>query len=204
METATTTVGIFVFDGVELLDLAGPYEAFTAAARLHGREEPSAPPLFRVFTVGRTGRPVRAHAGLKITPDNSIGDHPDIDVLVVPGGVVTGELAEPEVAGWVAAVAGGSRITASVCTGAFLLAAAGLLEGRRATTHREDVAELGAQWPSISVVDGVRWVDEGAVVTAVGISAGIDMSLHLVERLAGRELALETARHMEYDWNEES
>jgi transcriptional regulator GlxA family with amidase domain len=204
MDTATTTVGIFVFDGVELLDLAGPYEVFTAAARLHGREEPSAPPLFGVFTVGRTGRPVRAHAGLKITPDHGIGDHPDIDILVVPGGVVTGELAEPDAAGWIAAVAGGARITASVCTGAFLLAAAGLLESRRATTHWEDGAELHLRWPSVSVVDGVRWVDEGAVVTAAGISAGIDMSLHLVERLAGRELALETARQMEYDWNEAS
>ena len=87
-----------------------------------------------------------------------------------------------------------------MCTGAFFLAATGLLDGGRATTHWEDVDDLRARWPSVTVVEGPRWVDEGAVVTAAGISAGIDMSLHLVERLAGRDLALHTAHQMEYDW----
>lgn len=202
MDTATTRVGIFVFDGLELLDLAGPYEVFTSATRVHEREDADAPPLFTVFTVGRTGRPVRAHAGLRISPDHAIAGHPDIDILVVPGGVVTGELAEPDVARWIAMVASSSRITASVCTGAFLLAEAGLLDGRRATTHWEDVDDLRSRWPSVAVVDAVRWVDEGAVVTAAGVSAGIDMSLHLVERLASRDLALRTARQIEYEWVE--
>jgi transcriptional regulator GlxA family with amidase domain len=204
MDTGTTTVGIFVFDDIELLDLAGPYEVFTTAARVNEREFPSAPPLFDVFTVARSSRQIRAHAGLRLRADHDFSSHPEIDLLVVPGGIVDQELAEPEVALWIASVAERSRIIASVCTGAFLLAAAGLLEGRSATTHREDIDDLRRMARSVKVVDNVRWVDEGAVVTAAGISAGIDMSLHLVERLAGRDLALATARYMEYDWTERS
>jgi transcriptional regulator GlxA family with amidase domain len=89
-----------------------------------------------------------------------------------------------------------------VCTGAFLLAQAGVLHTQRCTTHWEDVTDLQAQFPALQVLNGPRWVSEGSVVTSAGISAGIDMSLHLVERLAGRELALATARQMDYAWNE--
>jgi transcriptional regulator GlxA family with amidase domain len=134
--------------------------------------------------------------------DHSIADHPPLGLLVVPGGDVSGMLADPDVAPWIVSVAAGCGITASVCTGAFLLAQAGLLDGRRATTHWEDVDGLSSQWPTIDVLRDVRWVDEGSIVTAAGVSAGIDMALHLVERLAGRELALRTARHMEYTWAE--
>jgi transcriptional regulator GlxA family with amidase domain len=91
---------------------------------------------------------------------------------------------------------------ASVCTGAFLLAQAGLLDGQEVTTHWDDLADLRAAYPQLSVRGERRWIDNGRTLTSGGISAGIDMSLHLVERLAGRELALRTARQMEYDWNE--
>jgi transcriptional regulator GlxA family with amidase domain len=203
MDTTTITVGIFVFDDVELLDFAGPYEVFTTAAHLHEEGHPFAAPMFEVSTISATGGPVRSRAGLRCSADHDFSIHPTIDVLLVPGGRGTRELAEPEaVTRWIAAVAALSRITASVCTGAFLLAEAGLLDGLSATTHWEDVGELGSRWPSVKVVEGVRWVDEGAIVTAAGISAGIDMSLHLVERLASRDLALRTARVMEYDWIE--
>jgi transcriptional regulator GlxA family with amidase domain len=200
---AATTIGILVFDGVELLDLAGPYEVFTTAARLYRRDNEHAPELFGVFTVGRTGEPVRAHAGLLVTPDHAFADCPAVDVLVIPGGVVDEELARAEAVEWVASVATHTSITSSVCTGAFFLAAAGLLDGRRATTHWEDVDHLRARWPSVKVEQGARWIDEGGIVTAAGISAGIDMSLHLVERLAGRDLALRTAHHMDYSWVDE-
>lgn len=198
----TTSVGIFVFDNVEVLDFAGPYEVFTTASRVHRRSHPSDPDLFKVIIIGRTGAPVRARAGLSIHPDYYFKNHPPIDILVIPGGVVTQELSEPEVANWIAASSRTSRLTASVCTGAFLLAQAGLLNGRSATTHWEDIEDLKRMFPSLDVQMGKRWVDEGAVVTSAGISAGIDMSLHLIERVAGRELAIGTARQMEFDWTE--
>jgi transcriptional regulator GlxA family with amidase domain len=101
---------------------------------------------------------------------------------------------------WIAARARTAALTASVCTGAFLLARAGLLDGRRVTTHWEDVGDLRRMFPALKVEEGPRWIDEGAIVTSAGISAGIDMSLHLVERRGGEALALRTARQMDYDW----
>jgi transcriptional regulator GlxA family with amidase domain len=145
---------------------------------------------------------VRARAGLEIRPDHATDDHPPLDVLIVPGGVVTDELQKADVAAWLARQRAVVPLVASVCTGAFLLARAGLLDGLRATTHWEDVADLRAMFPRVEVVEGVRWVDEGAIATSAGISAGIDMSLHLVERLHDRALALRTARQMDFDWTE--
>lgn len=195
-------VGIFIFENVEVLDFAGPYEVFTTASRVSQRN--SQPEPFTVFTIGRTGATIQARAGLKVYADYHFGNHPPIDLLIIPGGVVTQELDEPEVIRWIQSIAAKSQLTASVCTGAFLLAQAGLLEGKSATTHWEDIADLRTMFGSIEVVEGKRWVDEGVVITSAGISAGIDMSLHLVDRLAGRDLALKTARQMEFDWTENS
>ena len=197
-----STVGIFVFENVEVLDFAGPYEVFTTATRVYQRDHPAMPGPFSVCTIGRTNSAVRARAGLLVQPDYSFAGHPALDVLVVPGGVVTEELAEPSVSLWISAVAARAKLTASVCTGAFLLAKAGLLDGKAATTHWEDADDLQSMFPALSVRTGLRWVEEGKVVTSAGISAGIDMSLHLVERIAGRELASRTARQMEFDWTE--
>lgn len=198
----TCRVAIFVFDGMEVLDFAGPFEVFTTAARVHQRTRPAGPAPFGVITVGRTLAPVKARAGLAVTPNHSFATCPPIDLLVVPGGVVTAELEQPEVIDWIARSAPATRITASVCTGAFLLAKAGLLGGKSATTHWEDQAELQSTYPTLDVVPGVRWVDQDRIVTSAGISAGIDMSLHLVERLVDRALAEATARQMEFDWTE--
>ena len=198
----TRSVGIFVFEKVEVLDFAGPFEVFTTASRMAARLDRSAPAPFRVFTVARTKVQLRAHTGLSVLPDHDFASHPPIDVLIVPGGVVTDELAKQDVIAWIAKCAARSVVTASVCTGAFLLAKAGLLDGKSATTHWEDIAELKSMFPTTRVIENTRWVDEGAVVTSAGISAGIDMSLHLVERLAGRALAERTARQMEFDWTE--
>ncbi|MFC6750651.1 DJ-1/PfpI family protein [Deinococcus aquaticus] len=121
-------------------------------------------------------------------------------MLIVPGGVMDVPLADPRVQDWVRAQATRVEVLASICTGAFLLARAGLLDGRRVTTHWEDQADLAATFPALMVVPDVAWVDTGAVVTSGGISAGIDMTLHLVERLHSRALAERTARQMEFRW----
>jgi len=121
-------------------------------------------------------------------------------VLIIPGGIVSDELERETVIKWIARCAGSASITASVCTGAFLLGRAGLLNGKQATTHWEDIPDLRAMFPGIEVKAGTRWVDTGQIVSSAGISAGIDMSLHLVERLESKELAVSTARQMEFDW----
>ncbi|MEZ5977635.1 MAG: DJ-1/PfpI family protein [Planctomycetota bacterium] len=199
----TRTVAVFVFDEVEVLDLGGPFEVFWTAARVARRIEPDRPPPFDVRTVAATRLPVRARGGLVVTPSDDFASCPDVDVLVVPGGVVTAELAKPDTIAWIAERSRATEVTAAVCTGAFLLGAAGLLDRRRATTHWEDVADLRAAFPNTEVVDDLRWVDEGAIQTSAGISAGIDSSLHLVARLESVDLARATARQMEYDWNED-
>lgn len=196
-------VGILIFDEVELLDMAGPYEVFTTAARVHGRSQPAGTPLlFNVFTLARSAAPVQARAGLRLQPDCTLDDHPPLDCAIVPGGVVDAELGQAALMDWIDAQAGSARLLASVCTGALLLAQAGVLDGLEATTHWEDVEALRALRPGLRVLEGRRWVDAGRIVSSAGISAGIDMSLHLVERLQGRELALRTARQMEFDWTE--
>ncbi len=198
----TRTIGIFAFDDVELLDLAGPYEVFTCASRVSAHINPGAPTPFKVVTVGQTAANVRARAGLGLLPDAGFNNHTAIDVLIVPGGVVTAELAKPEVIEWIAEIAAQCELTTSVCTGAFLLAQAGLLDGKHATTHWEDMDDLQAMFPQVHVQKERRWVRDGTVVTSGGISAGVDMSLHLVESLVSRELAVRTAHQMEYAWNE--
>lgn len=201
----TYSVGIFVFDNVEVLDFAGPYEVFTTASRVYGKQNLlSSITPFEVFTIGKTKESVRARAGLKIDPDFDFNTHPKIDVLLIPGGVVNEELKDASVINWIATTSKQTQLTASICTGAFLLAKAGLLNGKSATTHWEDIEDLRVMFPYLDVKEQMRWVDEGSIVTSAGISAGIDMSLHLVERLVNRDLALSTARQMEFDWTENS
>lgn len=195
-------VTILVFDDVEALDLGGPYEVFTTASRMHQRLHPDAShPLFAVQCVARTLAPVRARAGLRVLPDADYAGAAAPDLLIVPGGMVDAAAACPETLAWVAHAAGQASIAASVCTGAFILAAAGVITDGPVTTHWEDIADLRARFPQLEVRENVRWVDRGARVTSAGISAGIDMSLHLVARLAGSALAERTARQMDTPWN---
>jgi transcriptional regulator GlxA family with amidase domain len=161
----------------------------------------SAPP-FNVVTLAATPAAVRARAGLRVQADFTLADHPPLHVALVPGGVVDAELQRPEVLAWIAAQRRSAPLLASVCTGSLLLAAAGVLDGLAATTHWEDLDELRTLRPEVQVREGMRWVDEGAVITSAGISAGIDMSLHVVRRLHGHDLAARTARQMDYDWND--
>lgn len=199
----TYRVAIYVFPEVEALDFAGPYEVFSTASRVHARERPGEPTAFEVCTVARERAPVRARAGLTVLPDHDLASCPAPDLLLVPGGVVDAEVADVRVVEWVRAQARTVPIVASVCTGAFVLARAGLLRGRTATTHWEDAEALRAACPDLRVREDLRWVDEGAVVTSAGIAAGIDMSLHLVARLAGDRLAERTARQMDVPYRRE-
>jgi transcriptional regulator GlxA family with amidase domain len=196
----THTVGIYLYDDVEVLDFAGPFEVFSTASRVRLRLHPDLPKPFEVLTIADSIRMISARGGLRLRPQYDISNAPPLDVLIVPGGIVDAGLGREEVIAWIAHTASTASITASVCTGAFLLGKAGLLRGRAATTHWEDAADLQAMFPEAEVHTGARWVDEGQVVTSAGISAGIDMSLHLVARLEGEELAVRTARQMEYDW----
>ena len=137
-----------------------------------------------------------------VNTQHSFRDDPPIDVLIVPGGNVGAEVRRDDVIRWIADTAASTRVTASVCTGALLLAAAGLLDGKRATTHWEDIEQPRRDFPAVRVEAGPRWIDEGEVVTSAGISAGLDMSLHLVRRLAGPEVASMTARQMDFEWTD--
>jgi len=194
----TRTVGIFIFDEMEVLDLGGPFEVFSTASRVRERLQPNEPPPFDVFTVAETLGTVRARAGLKLMPHFAMDEHPAIDILVIPGGVVTSVMQQENVIHWISRIGSQASLTASVCTGAFLLAKAGLLDGKSATTHWEDLDDLQRLFPSMQVISEQRWVDTGQIVTSAGISAGIDMCLHLVARLEGIELANLTTRQMEW------
>lgn len=196
----TRTVGIYLFDEVEVLDFAGPFEVFSTASRVRTRQQPDLPPPFEVFTIAENIQPVHARGGLNVLPKFDQTSHPAIDILIIPGGIVSEVMQRQTVIQWVAQCAGQSSIAASVCTGAFLLGQAGLLDGKQATTHWEDIPEMTALFPQVDVIGGVKWVDNGRVVTSAGIAAGIDMSLHLVERLEGKELAELTAQQMEFDY----
>jgi transcriptional regulator GlxA family with amidase domain len=197
----TLQIRILAFDGMESLDFAGPFEVFTTASRMHQRLHPGSAAWSEVCCVAQGIGPVTAQAGLRVLPDASFDDLVGItDLLLIPGGVVDEAMQSAATLHWIRQSAATAGITASVCTGAFLLAASGVVRNERVTTHWEDVADLRQQFPALQVQTGVRWIDDGRIVTSAGISAGIDMSLHLVARLGGEELAVRTARQMDYAW----
>jgi len=195
-------ITILAFDGMEALDFAGPFEVFTTAARMQQRLQPQTEAWCEVRCVARTAAPVAARAGLRVLPDSAFADSHarSMDVLLIPGGVVDAAMQDRPTLEWIAKESARSGITASVCTGAFLLAASGVITHESVTTHWEDVDDLRRQFPQLTVETGVRWVDTGRIVTSAGISAGIDMSLHLVARLGGMVLAERTARQMDFAW----
>lgn len=199
----TRQVSILVFDEIEVLDLAGPFEVFSVASRVALRKGALRAP-FEVSLVADRPRTIRARGNFNVNAHTGIADVESTSVLLVPGGIVDQPLADPAIIDWVRTLSRKAEITASVCTGAFILAKVGLLDGLKATTHWEDAAELARDYPDIEVTHGESWVDQGNVVTSAGISAGIDMSLHLVRRLLGQEMALATARQMEYRWVDEA
>jgi len=193
-------VGIFIFDNVEVLDFAGPFEVFSRTRLTPGvesrRSEDSAP--FRVFTIAKTSEPVTATGGLVVVPKYGFAETPRIDLLVVPGGFGTRLLmGDEDTLDWIRRTASKARQVSSVCTGALLLAKAGLLEGRRATTHWASLDLLDSLGAGVTVERSSRVVDDG-VITSAGVASGIDMSFYVVETVFGRAVADETAKYIEY------
>lgn len=189
------TVGILIFDDVEVLDFCGPFEVFSVA-RLAG-EMDDAHRLFQVLTVAEEPRTIRCRGGLLVRPHATTGDCPPLDILVVPGGMGTRrERHNTGLLQWIAAQNARTELTASVCTGAFLLAEAGLLAGRRATTHWAYSQDLARRYPDVRVDAEPIHVRDGNVVTSAGVTAGIDLALALVEEDIGRAAALSVARHL--------
>jgi transcriptional regulator GlxA family with amidase domain len=193
-------IGIYIYDQVEVLDFAGPFEVFTTAARVYRRQHPNSQNLFDVFLIAEYEGQVAARADFKVQSHFTIRNHPKVDVLIMPGGVHIHEMDKSQVIEWLATLSPRTQLTASVCTGTFLLAKANLLNQLACTTHWEDIQDLRVMFPSLEVKENVPWVDSGHIVTSAGISAGIEMALHLVARLAEKDLALKTARQMQYTW----
>ena len=191
---------MLVFDGVAALDVAGPFEVLTRARLEPGVESRRSDEqaLFDVFTVARTREPVTATGGLVLVPRHSFADAPHIDLLLVPGGFGTRPLLQDaETIDWIRATSATAKRTASVCTGALLLARAGLLDGRHATTHWGAFGLLSSLGRDVRVDREARFVDDG-VLTSAGVASGMDLALHVVESLFGRTVADETARYIEY------
>lgn len=189
-------VGIFLFNDIELLDFAGPYEVFSVTSELNNYQ------LFKVFTISSDGTEIKSINGLRVVPDFSFDTHPPIDILVIPGGVGTrAEINKREVLEWITKIYENSRITMSVCSGARILGVLGLLDYLEVTTHHEVTNHLGEIAPNTIINQNKRYVDNGKIMTAGGISAGIDLSLHIVNKLHGEATENKTIRYMEYgDW----
>ncbi|QGH37040.1 DJ-1/PfpI family protein [Gracilibacillus salitolerans] len=192
------TVGILLFNEVEVLDFAGPFEVFSLTSTSKTELETK---LFNVITISEDGEMIKARNGLKVSPDYNLHNHPALDILVVPGGYGAEEIEinNSSLIEWIKQQYSQVDCMTSVCTGALLLAKAGLLNGRKATTHWMDQDRLEKEFPLVAVQRNVKFVDEDNVITSGGISAGIDMSFHLISRIYGRKVAEETAKRMEYD-----
>jgi transcriptional regulator GlxA family with amidase domain len=199
-ESGILTVGILIFDEVEVLDFCGPFEVFSVAGTVNNGQ---AEVKTRVYNIAQTDRLVKARGGFLVQPHYTFDNHPPLDLLVVPGGWGTRrEIDNPVLMEWLAKVTAQTKLNSSVCTGSFLLGKLGLFDDLKVTTHWASLDRMAESFPKVSVQREVRWVDEGKIVSSAGISAGIDMSLHLVERIFGRDAALATARQMEYNWQE--
>jgi transcriptional regulator GlxA family with amidase domain len=190
-------IAILVYPGVQSLDFAGPLEVFSGAQRLieeSGRSERG----YEVRLLSLDGRPLETSSGLTVTPHDNLEDAPaEIDTLIVPGGYGSREAAgDPVLLRWISRTAARARRTASVCTGAFLLASTGLLDGRRATTHWASAAELAATYPAVEVDPEPIFLRDGPIWTSAGVTAGMDLALALVEEDLDRAAALAIARHL--------
>ncbi|RMF79748.1 MAG: DJ-1/PfpI family protein [Chloroflexi bacterium] len=188
-------VAILIFNQVEVLDFAGPLEVFGVTASYND------PPPFRVYTVAETAAPITARQGLSVNPNYAITNCPLPDIIIVPGGRgVRTEVDNSVLIDWIRAQHERTELTLSVCTGAWMLAKVGALDGLSATTHHAGYDRLAELAPNTTLMPGERFVDNGKVVTSAGVSAGIDMSLHIVARLLGDDVALATATVMEYEY----
>lgn len=190
-------VAFVVSTDTTVIDFAGPWEVFHDA--MIGRSsEPEEGRLFHLFTVSDEEGPIVASSGLKLMPDYALTTAPQARIVVVPA-----QKGSKQIEAWLAQIAPATDLIMSVCTGAFVLARAGLLAGKSATTHHLFIDKLASQFPDVKVVKGVRFVEDGKIATAGGLTSGIDLALRAVERFCGRATALTTAEYMEYtsrDW----
>ncbi|MEM7225222.1 MAG: DJ-1/PfpI family protein [Pseudomonadota bacterium] len=188
----TTTIGIVLFHGVEELDAIGPWEALRYA-QLELADD------LEVFTVAASGQPITCNKGLKLTPDRTFAETQALDVLLVPGGNGSRAVAQDEASlAWIRQVAEGARWVTSVCTGSRVLLAAGPARGKRITTYHASIEELRQSGLAGEVLDGVRYVRDGNLVTSAGVSAGIDMALWLLGQLYTPAFAREVQQGIEY------
>lgn len=185
---------ILVYDGVYLLDFCGPLEIF------HDTVNESGQPAFEVSLVAPDKNAIHAHTGMPFHAMYDLETSPQADILVIPGGNLKLASQDPRIAQWILSQAQDAQIVLSVCTGAFILAEIGLLDGLKATTWFGATQGLQEKYPSIQVLAGERFVDNGKIITTAGVSAGIDGALHVVERLLGPTIAQKTAQFIEYDW----
>lgn len=197
----TRNVAVVLYEGVEVLDFSGPAEVFAAASGYAGTGDT---PAFRTYTMGASKDPILSQGFVRIVPEFSIEDAPKPDVLVLPGGSSGRLTNDPRFMAWVTRAIQEAEVTLTVCTGAFVAAKAGALDGKMATTWYDAIDRLRVAAPKADVQEGRRFVDNGNLVTTAGVSAGIDGALHVVARLVGRSAADRTARYMEYHWSPES
>ena len=197
-------VAILIFDDVEVLDFCGPFEVFSVTRTDEARRREEPPPFEVLLVAGREGA-VTTAGGMRVLPMATFADCPQADILVVPGGLGTRrEMLNEAMLGFIRSQAAGCGLVASVCTGALVLGKAGLLSGRRATTHWQALGLMRELFPDVTVNADSNVVDEGPVMTSAGIAAGIDLALRVVQRHFGVEVARNTARHMEYPFPEDN
>jgi transcriptional regulator GlxA family with amidase domain len=197
----TKNVAIVVFDGVEALDLAAPAEVFAMAARFGARQEE---PAYRLYTVATTRASIASQGFIDITPDYAIGDAPQPDILVLPGGRADIAIADPLLMEWIRSAGERAGHVLTICYGAFIAGKLGMLDGLDATTWYGSVPRLAAEFPKVRAHSGRRFLDNGKMITTAGVAAGLDGSLHLVARDLGRLVADRTAEYMEYAWAPQS
>ena len=189
-------IAIFIFDDVEVLDFAGPFEVFNVTGEVIN------PAPFNTYTVALTEEPIKARGKLSINPHWSIDNCPSPNIILLPGGDGRRRLMKDErVLSWIARHVDNLEKLLSVCTGAFYIAQSGLLNGLSATTHHGAFPEFKETFPNITLIEDKRFVENGKIITAGGISAGIDMSLYVVEQLLGKEKLALTLKEMEWQWH---
>lgn len=189
--SGTTTVAFVLTQGATMIDFAGPWEVFQDVVVDGNRS------AFELFTVGASTAPIRTSGGMTVTPDYAFGDAPLPGIVVVPA-----QRGGPELRDWLRKVHGDKALVLSVCTGAFQVAAAGLLDGKEATTHHDFYDTFAQKYPAVKLQRGLRFVkSDDRLYTAGGLSSGIDLALHIVDRLHGHDVAQRTADYMEYQGN---